>query len=245
MTKQQKKWVMRAGWLLVLAILGAVAWQKFGAEGKDNGLASGNGRIEAVEIDIAAKSAGRVKDILVREGEFVTAGQVVARIDTETLEAQLRQAEAEQQQALSSVATAQSQLAQRVSEKGAALAVVRQREADLVKARQHSERSDELVKGGSIARQDADDDYAQLQSAEAAVIAARAQVAAADAAVMSVRTQIAGAECGGQVGQGQHRTDPGRHSGLLPEIPTRWPGAVSGGPARRGGRSRRPGVEPG
>lgn len=194
MTEQRKKWLIGVAGLLVLAVAGAVVWQKFVAAGRDNGLVSGNGRIEAVEIDVAAKSAGRVKDILVREGEFVTAGQVVATIDTETLEAQLRQAEAQLQQTLSSVATAQSQMAQRESERGAALAAVRQREAELVKARQHSYRSSELVKGGSIAKQDADDDYAQLQSSEAAVNSARAQVAAAGAAVMAVRAQIAGAE---------------------------------------------------
>jgi len=194
MTEQQKKWLIRVALLLVLAVVGAVIWQKLVVTGKDNGLVSGNGRVEAVEIDVAAKSAGRVKDILVREGELVTAGQVVATIDTETLEAQLRQAEAQLQQTISSVATAQSQLAQRVSEKGAALAAVRQREAELIKARQHSSRSSELVKVGSIAKQDADDDYAQLQSSEAAVNSAHAQVAAAEAAIMSVRTQIAGAE---------------------------------------------------
>jgi HlyD family secretion protein len=115
-------------------------------------------------------------------------------MDSENLEAQLRQAEAQLQQALSSVATAQSQLAQRESEKGVALAAVRQRESDLVKARQHSSRTAELVKVGAIAKQDADDDYAQLQSSEAAVNSARAQVAAAEAAVMAVRTQIIGAE---------------------------------------------------
>lgn len=194
MTKLQKKWLVSAVGLLVIGIFCAVVWQKLGASGRDNGLVSGNGRVEAVEIDISAKSAGRVKDILVREGEFVTAGQVMATMDTETLEAQLRQAEAQLQQAISSVATTQSQLAQRESERGAALEVVRQREAELVKARQHSSRSEELAKGGSIAKQDADDDHAQLQSASAAVSSARSQVAAAEAAIMAVRTQISGAE---------------------------------------------------
>jgi HlyD family secretion protein len=194
MSEQLGKWMVGVAGLLVLAVVGIIAWQKFGSNNRNNGLVSGNGRIEAVEIDVAAKIAGRVKDIVVREGEFVTAGQVVATMDTETLEAQLRQAEAQLQQAHSSVATTQSQLAQRESERGAALAVVGQRQAELVKARQHSSRSAELVKGGAIAKQDADDDYAQLQSSEAAVNSARAQVSAAEAAVMAVRTQIAGAQ---------------------------------------------------
>jgi HlyD family secretion protein len=193
-TEQQNIWLGRVAGLLILSVVGFVAWQKFGTTGNNNGIVSGNGRIEAVEIDISTKTAGRVKDILVREGEFVAAGQMLATMDSETLEAQLRQAEAQLQQALSSVATAQSQLAQRESEKGVALAAVRQRESDLVKARQHSSRTAELVKVGAIAKQDADDDYAQLQNSEAAVNSARAQVAASEAAVMAVRTQIIGAE---------------------------------------------------
>ncbi len=194
MNAHVKTWLIRITVLLALAVVGFVAWQKFGNGDKNEGLVSGNGRIEAVEIDVAAKAAGRVKEILAREGDFVTAGQIVATMDTENLEAQLRQAEAQLQQAYSAVATAQSQLAQRESEKGAALAVVKQREAELVKARQHSTRSVELVKGGAIAKQDADDDYAQLQSSEAAVKSAQAQVAANDATIMAVRTQITGAE---------------------------------------------------
>lgn len=194
MTEQQKKWAIRVAVLLVLGILGIVAWQKFGAGDKNKGLVSGNGRIEAVEIDVSAKSANRVKDILVREGEFVTAGQVVAVMDTEVLEAQLREAKAQLQQAQSSVATTRSQLAQRESEQAAALALVKQREAELDNMRKHSARSSDLVSGGAISRQEADDDKARFWSAEAAANSARAQVAASEASIATARAQIAGAQ---------------------------------------------------
>ena len=110
MKARSRKWLIRTGWVLALSMAAVFAWLKFGAEDEDTALASGNGRIEAVEIDIAAKSPGRVKEIYVREGDFVTAGQVVARMDTDVLEAQLRQAEAQLRQAESSVMTARSQL---------------------------------------------------------------------------------------------------------------------------------------
>jgi len=194
MTGQQKKWAIRVVVLLVTGVLGVVAWQKFGSTDKNKGLVSGNGRIEAVEIDIAAKIAGRIKEIFFREGEFITAGQVVAIMDTETLDAQLNQAVAQQQQAVDAVATAQSQLSQRESENRAAQATVKQREAELVKARQHASRSAELVKTGAIAQQDAEDDHAQLKNAEAALNAARAQAAATEAGIVTARTQIAGAQ---------------------------------------------------
>jgi HlyD family secretion protein len=194
MTEKQKKWLIRSALIILMIVSGLFAWKAFFSGDSKEGLAGGNGRIEAVEIDIAAKIAGRVREILVREGDFVTAGQVVAKMDTENLEAQLRQAEAQEQQAKSSVATAYSQLAQRQSEKAAALAVVRQREAELMKARQRWSRTSELVKIRAISKQEADDDYAQFQNAEAAVNSARAQVSAGEAGIMAAKTQIEGAK---------------------------------------------------
>ena len=91
MTAGRKRWLTA---LLVAALLagGYYAWQKSEGDNLPAGIASGNGRIEAVEIDIASKTPGRIQDILVREGDFVTAGQVLARMDTTQMEAQRRQA---------------------------------------------------------------------------------------------------------------------------------------------------------
>jgi len=86
--------------LLLVAGGGWFAWQALRPAGLPPGFAQGNGRIEAVEIDVATKIAGRVSDILVNEGDFVTAGQIVARMDTAVLEAQLREAEAQLRRAV-------------------------------------------------------------------------------------------------------------------------------------------------
>jgi len=96
---------LNKGRLLAIAIgvlvIGAAlfAWQSLQKKGLPDGFTSGNGRIEAVEIDIAAKTAGRLKDILVDEGDFITAGQVLAKMDTAVLEAQLREGLARLRQA--------------------------------------------------------------------------------------------------------------------------------------------------
>jgi HlyD family secretion protein len=194
MIEQQKKWSIRGAVLLIIALLSVIGWQKFVSNSKDKYLVSGNGRIEAVEIDIAAKSAGRIQDVLVHEGDFVTSGQVVAVMDVEVLQAQLRQAQAQHKQAQASVATARSQMAQRESEKEAALALVKQREAEQENARKHAARSSQLLERQFISRQDADDDSALVQSTAAAVSAAKAQVAAAEANIATARAQIAGEE---------------------------------------------------
>lgn len=188
-----KTWLVRSVLVVVIAAIAAFAWVKYRGSGKDAGLASGNGRIEAVEIDIATKVPGRLKDVLVGEGEFVKTGQVVAVMDTESLDAQLRQAQAQLQQAESNVAIANSQLNQRRSEKAATTAVLAQREAEHEVARKRQARSSTLAKEGASSQQEADDDNARLQSATAAVSAARAQVAATDAAITTAEAQLAGA----------------------------------------------------
>lgn len=195
MTNQQKrKWLLL---LLAGAALSAAAffgWQRYLLQQDSEGLVSGNGRIEAVEIDIAARSPGRLKEVEVQEGEFVTAGQVIALMDTDMLEAQRRQAEAQLQQARSAIVTATAQIAQRQSDKAAAQAVVAQRDAELGAARAHLSRAEDLAAQGFVSPQALDDERTRLASAEAAQAAARAQVAAMDSAIASARAQMGGAE---------------------------------------------------
>jgi HlyD family secretion protein len=191
---KNKRWLITVIVILIFAGLGIAAWLIFGKEDKNKGLVSGNGRIEAVDIGVAAKIAGRVQDILVREGELVTAGQVVALMDTEVLEAQHRQAEAQLKQAQSTVETKRSQLVQRGSEKEAVLALVRQREAELGVARKRAVRSLTLASEAATSQQEADDDSARVQSAVAAVSASRAQLAAAGATIVTASAEIAGAQ---------------------------------------------------
>lgn len=200
-TTQQKKWLVRLVGALVIVVLAVSAWLIYRGRNKDEGIASGNGRIEATEIDVAAKIAGRVRQILVDEGDYVTAGQIVAYIDTDTLEAQRREAEARLQQAKSDIATARSQMAQRESEKAAAQAAVVEREAELEVANKSLARSSTLAAEGAMSYQQEDDDRARVQSAGASLTAARAQVAAAKAAVETAREDIAGKESAAKAAQ--------------------------------------------
>jgi HlyD family secretion protein len=177
-----------------VAIALLLVWLYLKGPDDSQGIASANGRIEATEIDVAAKNAGRIEAILVDEGDFVTAGQVVAQMDTDVLQAQLRQAEAQVRQAQSAIATARSQLVQRQSEKEAAEALVVQRLAELEVARKRAVRSTALAAIAAVSQQEADDDQARVQSYEAAISSARAQVAAAEAAITTARSQVLEAE---------------------------------------------------
>ena len=177
---------------------GYVAW--FAGDRLDlgAGFASANGRIEGVEIDIAAKTAGRVTAVLVDEGDFVKAGDVLARMDTAVLEAQMREAQAQLRQAKSSVAVAHSQVTQRESERAAADAVVAQREAERDVAKKRVERTESLAKQTATSEQQLDEDRAGYHRAVAALNAAKAQVAAAESAILTAKSQVIGAEASGE-----------------------------------------------
>jgi len=188
-----RTWILLLLALLLFAI-GYYLWDSLRRDELPAGFASGNGRIEAVEIDVSTKTPGRVMEILVREGDFVEVGQVLARMDTNVLEAQLREAEAQLRRAEIAVEAAGSTVTQRRAERAAAEAVVAQREAELDGAQRRLARSRELAPRGTVPVQRLDDDRAQTQSARAAVSAAEAQVAAADAAIAAAEARIVDAE---------------------------------------------------
>ncbi|HEQ1856914.1 TPA: HlyD family efflux transporter periplasmic adaptor subunit [Providencia alcalifaciens] len=177
--------------ILVLAIMAAgyYYWSQ-NSSNLPEGFAQSNGRIEATEIDIATKTAGRIDTILVKEGDFVQQGQELARMDTRALQEQLHEVQAQLRQAISAVTTAESGLVQRKSEKLAAQAVVRQREAELDAAQKRLNRSRALVRTKAVSQQQVDDDTAQMQGSKAALEASKAQVAASTAAIDSAQAGI-------------------------------------------------------
>lgn len=178
---------------LVVALAAYYGWRAYSNRGPGEGFVSGNGRIEATEIDVATKLPGRVEDVLVDEGEFVTAGQPLARMQIDTLNAQRDEARAQHQQAINAANSAQARVALRQSDKVAAQAVVVQRESELDAARRRLTRSQTLSREGASSIQELDDDRARVRSAEAAVAAARAQVAAAQAAIQAAQAEEVGA----------------------------------------------------
>ncbi|AZZ47270.1 glycoside hydrolase family 43 [Pseudomonadaceae bacterium SI-3] len=174
----------------VIAVIGALLWSELRPSGLGEGFASGNGRIEATEIDVATKSPGRVIEILVDEGDFVQPGQVLARMDTDVLQAQLNQARAQVRQGENAILTAEAMVAQRESERATAEAVVTQRRAELTAAQKRHQRTETLVARNAMARQQLDDDLAAMQSAQAALAAARSQVVSADAGIAAAKSQV-------------------------------------------------------
>jgi HlyD family secretion protein len=86
-------WVLLLAFLAGGGVLAWQAWQSWLAE-LPPGFASGNGRVESVQVDVTTKEPGRVETVLVHEGDMVSPSQIVAKMDTVTLEAELARAEA-------------------------------------------------------------------------------------------------------------------------------------------------------
>ena len=188
----KKNWVVTviAAAVVVIAV---VLWLKLKPSGPGAGFVSGNGRVEATEIDIATKLAGRVQNIMVDEGDFVQAGQTLAQMQVDVLDAQRDAARAQSQQAITAVASAEAQVVARQSDAVAAQATVAQREAELDAAQRRFARTKTLSTNGVATMQELDDDRASLHGTEAAVTAAQAQVTAAQAAIKAAQAQVVGA----------------------------------------------------
>lgn len=187
---QKRAWWVRAALIVTAGAIAFLAWELLKPKGLPAGFASGNGRIEATEVDIDAKIAERIRTVTVHEGDLVRPGQLLVQMDTDVLMAQRREAEAQLQSALTSVATAESQLTQRRAEKTAAIAVVAERKAELDAAQKLFLRTQALAPKDFVTVQALDDARANSKSKEAAVSAAEAQAAAADAAVSSATSEV-------------------------------------------------------
>lgn len=164
--------------LLVLA-LGAASgtyWWMHRLPPMPAGIVTGNGRLEADPIDIATKFAGRIQELRVDEGAMVKAGEVLAIMDTKSLEASLKKAEAQVEQANKVIAEA--------------TANVDQAHTQVVLAQLQMDRAESLLKSGWITRELFDQRRQQLESARAAEVAAGARVRVAQALLNAVRHDV-------------------------------------------------------
>jgi len=165
-----RRWWLRALLALVLLAGGGAAyygWQRLHPP-LPAGIASGNGRLEADEIDIDTKYAGRIAEMLADEGDLVKAGQVVARMDTRDLEASLRKAQAQMQQAQRAIEEANANVTQLSS-----MALLAQQEFD---------RASQLVQKGFQTKEVLDQRQQQLNGANALLTAGQARVTQAERA---------------------------------------------------------------
>ncbi|MEP9396960.1 HlyD family efflux transporter periplasmic adaptor subunit [Mesorhizobium sp. KR2-14] len=167
--------------LLILAILaggagGGFYWWQHSQSQLPAGIAWGNGRIEADEIDIDTKFAGRIAEMLADEGDMVKAGQVVARMDTQDLKASLKRSQALVQQAQRAIDEANANVVQQTTQ-------VRLAEQEL-------DRTAPLVRKGFATNELLDQRRQQLDGAKAALTAAQSRVIQAQRALDAATHEV-------------------------------------------------------
>lgn len=163
--------------LIVLLAAGGFGYWKSLQDRLPEGVYEANGRLEATEVQVATKYPGRLAEVLVAEGDKVEAGQLLARMDTRTLEAQRTQAQSEVDRARENVAAAQ--------------ATVHLRESERRLAGQDLKRFRELYARGHASGQQIDQQQARFDTASAALEAAKAQVQAAQATIAATQAMVA------------------------------------------------------
>ncbi len=175
MTKRQITMLLAAGAVVIVG--GGLGYRYYLSTQRalPAGILQGNGRIEADEIQIAAKYPGRIAAIDFQEGDLVKAGQVLAKMDTRESEAAERAAAA--------------QVAARLKDSDAARSAIGQRQAAVELAISELNRAVTLAAKDAVSQQRVEQLTAARKSSEDALAAAKSQAASADAAIAAAKSE--------------------------------------------------------
>ncbi len=176
MSGVRARWVKGAAVLvLLIAVSVAVTWGGLHRGGVTSKPVSVTGTIEATQVDVSVKITGRIVERLVKEGDRVTRGQVLVRLDDSELAADVKRQEA-------ALRAAQATL--RDLEKGArpqeiedARAAVSSVEATRTMTEREYQRTEQLFKQNLIAAQDVDRARQAYEVAKAQERSARERLA--------------------------------------------------------------------
>jgi HlyD family secretion protein len=170
-------------WALVLIGLvgagSAAAWRQWKlsqTSALPTGIVSGNGRIESIQVDVAAKYGGRIKEILAREGDLVEEGQVLVKMDTNELEAELEKDKsklAESEQAAAQVKTE-----------------ITKDESQQTLAEQEFNRSKNLLARKVVSQEEYDRYRTRLETAKASLEGSKAKLKTANQSTSAAAAQV-------------------------------------------------------
>ena len=167
--------------LIIIAVAGLAVYgiksYRENAIYRNPAFASGNGRLEATEVNISAKLAGKIEKILVNEGDYVKKGQKLVHMQTNVLEANLAQAKA--------------MIRVKEAELTSANAVLMQKISLCQNAENRYQRSKTLVEKNAASQQTYENDLASYESSKAEVDVARAAIQQAKAAVLAAKADAA------------------------------------------------------
>ena len=151
-----------------------------------------SGHVEATEVRLAPEAGGRVRELLVKEGDVVSAGDAIMRLDTRDAQLALDRARAEQRQAaallkLLQAGSRREDIAQAQAQGQAARDEVAAARAELTAAAADLQRYEALLQSNAGSRKQRDDAAARRDVARERVQAAESRVRAADQTTARLR----------------------------------------------------------
>jgi HlyD family secretion protein len=154
-----------------------------------------SGQVEPFRtVNLSPKNAGIVEELYVEQGDRVKPGQLIARMDRSTLEAQLRQSQASLAEAQANLIDLQQgtdapQIAQAQANLAATQAQVREAQSRLSLAESNYARDQSLFDRGAISRQALDQSANELRSARAGVAQSQSRVEEARQRLIDLQDQ--------------------------------------------------------
>ena len=149
----------------------------------------GNGRIEATEVTISAKLAGRIEKIYIEEGDLVTNGQKLVEMQTDELRADLLKAKASLAEAEAKVKEAEATIAVKQAEVVAAEGTIAEKRSQL-RGAENKERRFKSAAAGAIPVTEIEDAETIVQSHKAMLMSAEASKKKAEADLESAKSRL-------------------------------------------------------
>ena len=149
----------------------------------------GNGRIEATEVTISAKLAGRIEKIYIEEGDLVTNGQKLVEMQTDELRADLLKAKASLAEAEAKVREAEATIAVKQAEVAAAQGTIAEKKSQL-RGAENKERRFKSTATGAIPVTEIEDVETVVQTHKATLMSAEASAKKAEADLESAKSRL-------------------------------------------------------
>jgi len=207
--KFSKKWIVIPIVLVVGGILGYQYW-KSKQSALPTGIVSGNGRIEARLSDASAKEPLRVKQVLVDEGDLVQPGQILVRLDTVTIDAELAKNQAavgaareELAAAKAAIAAATADIAAANANVASANAAVEQQQSEIQLAQIEADRQRNMLAENATSKAMYDVRQTALETTKATLKDAQARTDSAVARAGAAQAQLSSAQARADAAQQQ------------------------------------------
>jgi HlyD family secretion protein len=207
MGKSAMKWIVVAVVVVGGGLLGYQYWKSMQSD-LPPGIVSGNGRIEATQVDATAKEPLRVKEVLVNEGDLVKQGQLLVHLDTSTIDAELAKDEAGVgaaretlaasiaaiATAKADIAAAQADIAAAKADVAAANSAIEQQQSEIRLAQIEVDRERRMLADRATSQRAVDVRQTNLETTKATLASAQARADAAQAKAEVAQARVSAAQ---------------------------------------------------